>query len=638
MPNQPSATRTSAHGRIRSRPLIATAVLAVLLTLFTVGSIGPSAASLRDTTSGELMTAQAASIQAVSTLASPLTVQYSAGVMEKTGALIITNTGTIDATYRTVTTATGAAPLVSGVKVSMWPSTAAAGCATAAVNAIRGTWASFPALSGTLVPGGSQFYCVRSTLDTPVGHPSNTAVTAVFSTTLSRSNWTSTASSTVTQTFVDAAPAAPTNLTFSGTTSASTTLNWTPSTDDVGVTGYDVYRGSSLAGSTTGATSLVITGLAASTSYSFTVKAKDGAGHLSASSPIANVRTLAVNAPSGWFQLVNTKSQMCIDASGRGTTNFTPLVQWTCSNPAATNQQWSFSGPNAAGYYTVVPRHSASIVWDVELASNNDAAKIILYGPNSGTNQQWSVIAVGPDKYQFVARNSGKCLGVIGGSMATNAGFEQVTCNASDPAQTFSLRAPDTTAPTAPTSLTATATSGSSVSLKWSASTDNTGVTEYAIYRNGSLLTSRSSTTTFVDNGLAAGQTYEYKVVARDLAGNASSASNTVRVTLPVPVPALKCENYSGNYVQYTWDSPVAGDPATSGYAVYLNGSFVPTTVSAGWPVVQLYPTSVGSNVSGSIGVVVKQIRPGGTEVTVGTGTLVIGLNQWGNSRTSTCG
>jgi bacillolysin len=86
-------------------------------------------------------------------------------------------------------------------------------------------------------------------------------------------------------------PTAPTNLSASGVTQTSLTLNWTASTDNVGVTGYDVYRNSSLYSSVTG-TSANVTGLTASTTYSFYVIAKDAAGNTSPASSSINVTTL----------------------------------------------------------------------------------------------------------------------------------------------------------------------------------------------------------------------------------------------------------------------------------------------------------------------------------------------------------
>jgi hypothetical protein len=86
------------------------------------------------------------------------------------------------------------------------------------------------------------------------------------------------------------APTPPTNLAASNITQTSLNLTWTASTDNVGITGYDVYRGSTLIQTVTG-TSASVTGLTANTAYSFSVKAKDAAGNVSASSNVVNVTT-----------------------------------------------------------------------------------------------------------------------------------------------------------------------------------------------------------------------------------------------------------------------------------------------------------------------------------------------------------
>jgi hypothetical protein len=93
-------------------------------------------------------------------------------------------------------------------------------------------------------------------------------------------------------------PSAPASLHGTGTTSSSAGLAWTASTDNVGVTGYNVYNGSTLASTVTG-TSATISGLAASTTYSFTVKAKDAAGNLSAASNALSVTTSASGGGGG---------------------------------------------------------------------------------------------------------------------------------------------------------------------------------------------------------------------------------------------------------------------------------------------------------------------------------------------------
>ncbi|SIQ81815.1 Por secretion system C-terminal sorting domain-containing protein [Chryseobacterium sp. RU37D] len=87
------------------------------------------------------------------------------------------------------------------------------------------------------------------------------------------------------------APTAPV-LAASGTTSTSTSLSWSDATDNVAVTGYDVYQGASLIGSTA-STTYTVTSLTPSTTYIFSVKAKDAAGNISPSSNIVSITTLA---------------------------------------------------------------------------------------------------------------------------------------------------------------------------------------------------------------------------------------------------------------------------------------------------------------------------------------------------------
>ncbi len=88
------------------------------------------------------------------------------------------------------------------------------------------------------------------------------------------------------------APTVPTNLTSSNVTSSSLTLNWTASTDDIGVTDYEVFRGGTSQGTVTG-TTYNVTGLTASTAYSVTVRARDAAGNFSAQSAALSVTTAA---------------------------------------------------------------------------------------------------------------------------------------------------------------------------------------------------------------------------------------------------------------------------------------------------------------------------------------------------------
>lgn len=91
----------------------------------------------------------------------------------------------------------------------------------------------------------------------------------------------------------------------------------------------------------------------------------------------------------------------------------------------------------------------------------------------------------------------------------------------------------DTTPPTAPSSLTATAQSPTSVGLSWQPSTDDSGVIDhYEIFRNGTDIGSTTQTT-YTDTTAGAGTTYAYSVTATDAAGNTSAASNTATVSTP---------------------------------------------------------------------------------------------------------
>jgi len=79
------------------------------------------------------------------------------------------------------------------------------------------------------------------------------------------------------------APSTPTNVKVTGVTGSSASLSWSPSTDNVGVTGYRVYRNGTQVGTASG-TTFTDSGLSASTNYTYTVAAYDAAGNVSAQS------------------------------------------------------------------------------------------------------------------------------------------------------------------------------------------------------------------------------------------------------------------------------------------------------------------------------------------------------------------
>ena len=88
----------------------------------------------------------------------------------------------------------------------------------------------------------------------------------------------------------------------------------------------------------------------------------------------------------------------------------------------------------------------------------------------------------------------------------------------------------DTVQPTAPTNLKASAIAGNEVHLNWTASTDNRGVAGYQVFRNGIYIGSATGTS-YVDTTTQSQTTYNYSVVAMDVAALTSSPSNIVTVT-----------------------------------------------------------------------------------------------------------
>src|SRR5207302_9751089 len=89
---------------------------------------------------------------------------------------------------------------------------------------------------------------------------------------------------------------------------------------------------------------------------------------------------------------------------------------------------------------------------------------------------------------------------------------------------------PDTTPPTVPTGLTASAVSSSQINLSWAASSDNVGVSGYRVYRDGAQIAT-TSTTFFSNTGLSPSTTYSYAVAAFDAAGNLSAQSGPASAT-----------------------------------------------------------------------------------------------------------
>ena len=118
-------------------------------------------------------------------------------------------------------------------------------------------------------------------------------------------------------------PTSPTNLAASNIATTSLTLTWTASTDNIGVTAYEVYMNGVLK-TTVATTTASITGLTENTNYSFYVKAKDLAGNSSVNSSTINATTLQ------FFDLIPPTSPSSITNSAKTTTSLT--INWSNSS------------------------------------------------------------------------------------------------------------------------------------------------------------------------------------------------------------------------------------------------------------------------------------------------------------------
>ncbi len=328
-------------------------------------------------------------------------------------------------------------------------------------------------------------------------------------------------------------PSVPQGVAVLATSPGVLTASWQESTDSggAGVAGYRVYRdGVLISGSSAiSLTSYVDSGLAANTSYTYTVVAIDNAGNGSAASAPVSQTTMPV---------------MSADTSA-------PTVPGTLRTTSVTSTQidlaWDAStdtgGSGMAGY---------RVYRDESLVSGTGVVAATVYA-SSG-------LAAGRS-YAFTVR-------AVDGAGNESADSNRLVVSTANDA--------DTSPPTVPGALSGTATSASQIKLSWTSSTDSggSGLAGYRVYRGGALVSGTALVTgnSYNDTGLAAKTAYSYYVRAVDGAGNVSTNSNTISVTT-LAGSSFGIDTRPGNSSCLAPNEPVAG----SGYAlqrVYPNRTF----------------------------------------------------------------
>lgn len=292
-------------------------------------------------------------------------------------------------------------------------------------------------------------------------------------------------------------PSTPTNLSVSAKDCVSITIGWDASSDNVGVTGYDIYLAETLV-DTVSALTYTSTNLTPNTSYTFNVKAKDAAGNASIGATIT--------------EATNQDTQPPTIPTGLSSSDITET---------SASISWEASSDNIG-----VIRYN--VYRDNVLVGNSATTNYTDTNLSSGTSYSYTVTA------KDAAENE---------SQASDA---------------LSVQTIDTQAPTIPANLVSTAKSTTSITLSWDASTDNVGVTGYIIYNNTSEIGTTSGETTTTLTDLSPGTSYTLTVKAHDAANNISDASNTIIITTIPGIPTNLTYTATYDSITVSW-APVPG-------------------------------------------------------------------------------
>ena len=159
--------------------------------------------------------------------------------------------------------------------------------------------------------------------------------------------------------------------------------------------------------------------------------------------------------------------------------------------------------------------------------------------------------------------------------------------------------APDTETPTIPTNLIASNITNTTVTLNWTASTDNSGYVIYEIFKDDITHVSTTNTMYNITN-LTQNTSYTFKVRAKDIVGNISADSNTVNVTTtniidteaPIAPTNLTATNIGSTSTTLTWT--IATDNiGVIGYDVFKDGILLATTTANTFNVTGLTPETL---------------------------------------------
>jgi RHS repeat-associated protein len=363
------------------------------------------------------------------------------------------------------------------------------------------------------------------------------------------------------------APSSPAGLTATAIAADRVDLSWTASTDDVAVVRYRIYRdGVQISEVAAATTTFSDRSTAPSTTYAYTVDAVDAAGNASGQSTAANATT----AGSGSYTVTDPPSTN--DAGWTNSANAylsddTYATAAPAKNQTATLNLGTFGFDAAVPAGATITNVTVSVEWKVDVTTSiaTLGSQAYVNGVAQGT-ELVNTAEPTTDTVQTYSLSGLTRANLLDGVLTIR---NRISRGNDNQAVTGSLDAvsvrvdystappPDTTPPSVPSGLSATAGSASRVDLSWTASTDNTAVQGYRIYRDGSLLATTASTT-YADTPVAGSTTFSYTLAAIDGAGNASAQSGTAGATTPAA---------SGSAYAYAYDRDANRTSATIGSA-----------------------------------------------------------------------
>jgi len=336
-------------------------------------------------------------------------------------------------------------------------------------------------------------------------------------------------------------PTTPSGLSANAISSSQINLSWSPSADNVGVVGYKIERSpDNIAFSqidTSTNTSYSNTGLNPSTIYYYRIRAYDAAGNnsdyssgASATTQVSSTTTTRYEETSPAVSWTGIWTNFSYPSYSGGSTKYT--------NKAGASATFTFSGIQVSLIALKHPnRGIAKIYIDGTPIVNGDIALSGDTGSDKSGVDLYRLTA----KYQSLAYTSPVLtsgphtitIEVTGlkNASATNSyadvdAFDVVTVST------------DTTPPTAPSGLSATAISSSQINLSWSPSVDNVGVVGYKIERSPDNIAfsqiDTSTNTSYSNTGLNPSTIYYYRIRAYDQAGNNSDYSSGASATTQV--------------------------------------------------------------------------------------------------------